>query len=110
MSDVTPPILAEVLTIQVDSADSSLGWASLGERRWRCVMEIRLKDGRTLNHQTMAAKGSFENPLTPEEENEKALDLLVPVLGRARSQALLNALWRFDELKDVRALRRLYAA
>jgi len=80
------------------------------ERRWRCVMEIRLKDGRTLNHQTMAAKGSFENPLTPEEENEKALDLLVPVLGRARSQALLNALWRFDELKDVRALRRLYAA
>jgi L,D-peptidoglycan transpeptidase YkuD (ErfK/YbiS/YcfS/YnhG family) len=28
---------ADVLTIQADSADSSLGWASLGERRWRCV-------------------------------------------------------------------------
>jgi len=80
------------------------------QRRWRCVMEIRLKDGRTLNHQTMAAKGSFENPLTPEEENEKALDLIEPVLGKARSQALLKALWHFDELKDVRALRRLYAA
>jgi len=34
MSDVLPPILA----IQVDSADSSLAWASLGERRWRCVI------------------------------------------------------------------------
>jgi 2-methylcitrate dehydratase PrpD len=79
------------------------------QRRWRCVMEIRLKDGRTLNHQTMAAKGSFENPLTPEEENEKALDLIVPVLGRQRSQALLAALWDFDRIKDVRALRRLYA-
>jgi len=28
----------ELLTVQVDSADSSLGWASLGERRWRCVI------------------------------------------------------------------------
>ncbi|HZM45521.1 MAG TPA: MmgE/PrpD family protein [Burkholderiales bacterium] len=79
------------------------------QRRWRCVMEIRLKDGRTLNHQTMAAKGSFENPLTPEEENEKALDLIVPVLGRSRSRKLLEVLWAFDRLPDVRVLRRLYA-
>lgn len=78
------------------------------ERRWRCVMEIRLKDGRTLQHQTMAAKGSYENPLTPDEENEKALDLIAPVLGKAHSQALLKALWNFDQLKDVRALRTLY--
>ena len=79
------------------------------ERRWRCVMEVKLKDGRTLEHQTMAAKGSFENPLTPEEENEKAFDLIAPVLGKARAQALLEALWDFDRLKGVRALRQLYA-
>jgi hypothetical protein len=30
--------MSDVLTIQVDSADSSLAWASLGERRWRCVI------------------------------------------------------------------------
>jgi 2-methylcitrate dehydratase PrpD len=79
------------------------------QRRWRCVMEIRLKDGRTLNHQTMAAKGSFENPLTRDEEEEKALDLIVPVLGKQRSEALLAALWGFEDLKDVRTLRRHYA-
>ena len=28
----------DVLTVQADSADSSLGWASLGERRWRCAV------------------------------------------------------------------------
>jgi L,D-peptidoglycan transpeptidase YkuD (ErfK/YbiS/YcfS/YnhG family) len=28
----------EVLTVQADSADSALGWASLGEKRWRCVV------------------------------------------------------------------------
>jgi 2-methylcitrate dehydratase PrpD len=89
----------------------AVGDASLTDvqRRWRCVMEVRLKDGRTLNHQTMAAKGSFENPLTRAEEEEKALDLLQPVLGKARSRALLDALWNIDTLADVRKLRALYA-
>ena len=27
-----------VLIVQTDSADSSMGWARLGERRWRCVV------------------------------------------------------------------------
>jgi 2-methylcitrate dehydratase PrpD len=78
------------------------------QRRWRCVMEVRLKDGRTLHHQTMAAKGSFENPLTRAEEEEKALDLMQPVLGEARSRSLLDALWNIDRLSDVRKLRKLY--
>ena len=88
----------------------AVGDASLTDlqRRWRCVMEVRLKDGRTLHHQTMAAKGSFENPLTREEEEEKALDLLQPILGKAKSRALLDALWDIDKLKDVRGLRQLY--
>ena len=29
---------SDVLTVQIDSADSSLAWASLGEKRWRCVV------------------------------------------------------------------------
>ena len=78
-------------------------------RRWRCVMEVRLRDGRVLNHETMAAKGSFENPLTREEEQEKARDLITPILGKRRSDELLAALWNFDEIADVRSLRRLYS-
>lgn len=78
------------------------------QRRWRCVMEIRLNDGRVLKHQTMAAKGSFKNPLTRVEEEEKALDLIVPILGKKRSTTLLAALWDFENLKDVRVLRKLY--
>ena len=36
MSD--PEVSPDVLAVQVDSADSSLGWATLGEKRWRCVI------------------------------------------------------------------------
>lgn len=89
----------------------TVGDASLtdAQRRWRCVMEITLKDGRKLNNQTMAAKGSSENPVTRLEEEEKALDLIVPVLGRRRTHALLAALWDLERTKDLRTLRRLYA-
>jgi 2-methylcitrate dehydratase PrpD len=80
------------------------------QRRWRAVLQITLKDGRELTHQTMAAKGMFENPLTVKEENEKALDLIAPVLGPRRAAALLSALGQLDKMKDVRALRRLYQA
>jgi 2-methylcitrate dehydratase PrpD len=89
----------------------AIGDATLtdAQRRWRCVMEVHLKDGRVLNHQTMAAKGSSENPLTPAEENDKALDLIVPILGKKKSVALLDALWNFDKIVDVKTLRKLYA-
>ena len=76
-------------------------------RRWRSVIEVTLKDGRRLAHQTMAAKGSFEDPLDRREEEEKALDLITPVLGKARTQALLKTLWAFDRVKDVRSLHSL---
>jgi L,D-peptidoglycan transpeptidase YkuD (ErfK/YbiS/YcfS/YnhG family) len=36
MSD--PDVLPQVLVVQTDSADSALGWATLGEMRWRCVV------------------------------------------------------------------------
>ena len=98
--------------LKVRQRIEAVGDATLtdAQRRWRCVMEVHLKDGRVLHHQTMAAKGSFENPLTPAEENEKARDLIAPILGRRKADALLAALWNVDELKDVRTLRRLYAA
>lgn len=30
--------LSRILLVQADSADSTLGWATLGERRWRCAL------------------------------------------------------------------------
>ena len=79
-------------------------------RRWRCAMEITLKDGRRLKHQTMAAKGGLDHPLTRQEAEQKALALIAPVLGKKRARDLLAALWKIDAIKDVRSLRKLYSA
>lgn len=79
-------------------------------RRWRCVMEITLNDGRKLNHEAMAAKGGVGNPLTRLEVEAKALDLMGPTLGKKRSRTLMSALFNIEGIKNARALRRLYAA
>jgi L,D-peptidoglycan transpeptidase YkuD (ErfK/YbiS/YcfS/YnhG family) len=34
----TGSVLPPMLTVQADSSDSALGWAVLGDRRWRCVV------------------------------------------------------------------------
>jgi hypothetical protein len=75
------------------------------QRRWRCVMEVHLKNGRVLHGQTMAAKGSFENPLNLNEEKEKAMDLIGPILGKARSIELLDYLWKIDQVKNMASLQ-----
>jgi 2-methylcitrate dehydratase PrpD len=77
-------------------------------RRWRCAMEVKLKNGRTLKDATMAAKGGLDNPLTRQDEEEKAMDLMGPVLGQRRSRALIAQLLEMETLGDVRALRPLY--
>ena len=56
----------------------------------------------------MAAKGSAENPLTGDEEEAKALDLLAPILGSGRSRDLLAELWNFEKIPEVNTLRPLY--
>jgi 2-methylcitrate dehydratase PrpD len=79
-------------------------------RGWRCVMEITLKDGRKLTAETMAAKGSPDNPLGRDEVAQKALDLMGPVLGGSRSRALIAALFGIGRVTNVRSLRRFYTA
>jgi len=78
-------------------------------RGWRSGIAVTLKDGRTVEHQTLAAKGNSENPLTRAEVEEKALDLMAPVLGQRRSRSLLAALFEIERVSNVRSLRPLYS-
>ncbi len=79
------------------------------DRRWRCAMEVTLKDGRKLKLQTLAARGGVDSPLSREDEEEKALDLLAPRLGAQRSRALIAALFGIEKIGNVRRLRTLYS-
>lgn len=71
------------------------------------IVELRLKDGRTLTHRTEAVRGTSENPMSRAEVDEKCYHLLAPVLGARRARSLCDAIWRLEAVKDVRELRPL---
>jgi 2-methylcitrate dehydratase PrpD len=74
---------------------------------WNARVEVRLRDGRTLEHHTPAARGGHGNPMTQEEEDAKARDLLAPVLGSKRARQVIDTVWNVEKLQDARALGKL---
>jgi 2-methylcitrate dehydratase PrpD len=70
------------------------------------LVEVVLTDGRTISRHTRFPPGTKENPLDTEALNAKARDLMVPVLGRERSEAAIRQLNALEEVKDVGELVR----
>ncbi len=66
----------------------------------RARMEITLQSGRRLTRSEDYPKGHSRNPLTDSELEQKFLGLTAGVLSAQRQAALLERLWRFDELEN----------
>ena len=73
-------------------------------------MEVKLRDGRELRHQTTQVRGTVDNPMTREEVDAKAYQLCVPVLGKKRTRGLIDTVWRIEQVRNLRALRPLLRA
>jgi len=71
------------------------------------IVEVTLKDGRTLRHHTTAVRGTAENPMSRAEVDLKSYDLVAPVTGKARARKLCDAIWQLERLADARKLRPL---
>lgn len=67
-------------------------------------VEVTLLDGRTVDHFTRYAPGTKENPLNTEGVNAKARGLMTPVLGAARTEAVIQRVSALEDLDDVRTL------
>ena len=68
------------------------------------MVEVTLRDGRTVSHFTRHAPGTKENPLDTEGVNQKARELIAPVLGAERTAAIIERVNALEELDSVRKL------
>jgi 2-methylcitrate dehydratase PrpD len=96
-------------TMQLRKRIELIGSAKMADpqRRWQARVEIALRDGRTLAHYTHAAPGYYQNPISREDEEEKALDLLAPVTGAKRAKAVIASVWNIEKVKDTHLLGTL---
>jgi 2-methylcitrate dehydratase PrpD len=74
------------------------------------IVKVITKDGKTLEKRAVTFKGKSESPLTTEEVKEKALELLEPTLGSARSHQLMETIDKLESVGSMRDLRPLLTA
>jgi 2-methylcitrate dehydratase PrpD len=74
------------------------------------IVELKLRDGRSLRHHTRAVRGTAQNPMTRAEVDEKAFHLVAPILGRARARRLCDTVWSLERVSNMRNLRPLLRA
>jgi 2-methylcitrate dehydratase PrpD len=67
-------------------------------------VEVRLRDGRTVNRFTRHAPGTKENPLDTNGVNAKARSLMSPVLGAPRTERIIERINALERLSNVREL------
>lgn len=60
--------------------------------------------GKTYMTQTDVPSGHPRNPLSDREVEEKFRSLAAGILGQARMHKVIDAVWRLDQLNDIRAL------
>jgi 2-methylcitrate dehydratase PrpD len=67
-------------------------------------VELVLASGRTLTTEVRGNRGTPAAPLADDELSAKFRDLVGPVLGSDRTEALLSTCWEIDQLDDVSTL------
>ena len=73
--------------------------------RREAIVELAFNDGTELTQWVRDVRGTVDNPMTREEVEDKARDLIAPVLGAAVTTTLINKLLALETLHDVRELR-----
>ena len=68
-----------------------------------------LNDGSTRTFEAHEVRGTYNNPMSDREIENKAMDLLVPVLGEGKSRQLHHTISSLDEAVRIRDIGRMLA-
>lgn len=74
----------------------------------QAIIEMDTVDGRTVSRRTRAVLGTPDNPMSADQVEAKARDLIAPVLGGRRADKLIDALRDIEAIGDIRELRPLW--
>jgi 2-methylcitrate dehydratase PrpD len=74
------------------------------------IVEITLNDGTKLREENETVRGTPENPMSRDEIVAKARDLVAPVFGAEKCNALIDKVFKLEEVRDIRELRPLLQA
>jgi 2-methylcitrate dehydratase PrpD len=68
------------------------------------IVEVYTREGRTLRVHVKSVRGTADNPMSDQEVEAKARDLVAPVLGSQKCEKLLALVKNLERLENVRDL------
>jgi 2-methylcitrate dehydratase PrpD len=101
-----PKILALRAKMQVVPSDELLH----ARPRRQAIVEVETREGARHTHRIVAVRGTADNPMERAEVEAKARDLMSGVLGRRRTERLIEAIRDLAAVKDMARLRPLWQA
>jgi len=87
-------------TRMVGDPELDKGWPE----RYASIVEVTTTDGRRLSRRVDHARGTMENPLTPEEIHQKYLKLATTVTSASHAERIAEVVRRIERLTDVHGL------
>jgi 2-methylcitrate dehydratase PrpD len=76
----------------------------------QAIVAIETEDGQSLSHRTYAVRGTPDNPMDRAEVEDKARDLIVPVIGQERAEKLVGTVAVLETLASAIELSPLLQA
>ena len=95
---------------ELKSRITLIGDEALGEGGHPAIVKVTLKGGRVVTEERESFRGKAENPMSTEEVEKKARDLIEPVMGAKKTKKLIETVRNLEKLKKVRDLRPLLSA
>jgi 2-methylcitrate dehydratase PrpD len=102
---IAEPALRDLMQRTTARLDPELN--ALAPRQLPARLRLQLKDGRTIEHLALAAKGDPEAPLTERELTDKFLSLVAGSQYADRASELVSTVTELDGRGDVRGLLTL---
>lgn len=75
--------------------------------RYQGAVEVILSDGKRFEEHVIDVRGRPQNPMTSAEVEDKARELMTPVLGSERVGRLFDAVRTIESISDINDLRPL---
>jgi 2-methylcitrate dehydratase PrpD len=75
--------------------------------RYQALVELTTASGQALREHIINVRGRPENPMSPAEVEEKARELMAPVLGDDRVNKLFDSIRNLEMVSDISKLRPL---
>jgi 2-methylcitrate dehydratase PrpD len=76
--------------------------------RRQAIVDVTTHDGVHISRRAVAVRGTADNPMSRAEIEDKAQDLMAPILGASTCAKLIEALRGLETRESMRQLRALW--